>query len=75
MSIVYRHGRKYSSIIGKQQPVEPSKKKFDAYCGYFFCNIMDEAVCCSGCPRFMKCDFACLNSPENCGLCIGPDEE
>lgn len=44
----------------------PPEKK----CGRFWCAMLNEAVCCSVCPRFMSCDAACLNDPEHCRLVL-----
>lgn len=75
MSEIYKRGRRYSSIIGERQPSVPVKKRFDALCSRFFCKIVNDAACCGACPLYLSCDFACLNSAEKCGLCIGPDDE
>jgi hypothetical protein len=74
MSVIYKHGRRYYCTVAKDQPKDPVYVRKDALCGRFFCNIMDDAICCAGCPKFLQCDFACLNSPDKCGLCVGPGD-
>ena len=71
----YRHGRLYVNHIAKWAHKVEVELKRDAFCGRFWCWIVDEAACCMSCPLYLRCDFACLNSPDKCGLCIGPDEE
>lgn len=75
MTAIARHGKKYFSIIGRDIKPPAAAGSFGAICSQFFCNIVGEAACCAACPQFMPCDFACLNSPDVCGLCLKRQED